>query len=52
MARESGKFSLEKGWFSPKRPFTVNLIPRLRLLPDSWSQALVVLLVLTGSMKA
>ena len=43
--------ALKKGRYSPKRPWTVHLIPRLRLLPDSWFQALVVLLGVTGSMK-
>jgi all-trans-retinol dehydrogenase (NAD+) len=43
--------ALKKGRYSPKRPWTVHLIPRLRLLPDAWFQALVVLLGVTGSMK-
>jgi len=43
--------ALKRGNYSPKRPWTVNLIPRLRLLPDAWFQALVVLLGVTGSMK-
>jgi len=43
--------ALKKGRYSPKRPLTVHLIPRLRLLPDSWFQALVVILGVTGSMK-
>jgi len=44
--------ALKRGNYSPKRPWTVNLIPRLRLLPDAWFQALVVLLGVTGSMKS
>jgi all-trans-retinol dehydrogenase (NAD+) len=43
--------ALKKGQYSPKRPWTVHLIPRLRLLPDSWFQSLVVMLGVTGSMK-
>lgn len=43
--------ALKQGRYSPKRPWTVHLIPRLRILPDSWFQALVVLLGVTGSMK-
>jgi all-trans-retinol dehydrogenase (NAD+) len=43
--------ALKKRRYSPKRPITVNLIPRLRLLPDSWFQALVVIMGVTGSMK-
>ena len=43
--------ALKQGRYSPKRPWTVNLIPRLRLLPDSWFQRLVVIMGVTGSMK-
>jgi all-trans-retinol dehydrogenase (NAD+) len=44
--------ALKKGRTSPKRPWTVHLIPRLRILPDTWFQALVVILGVTGSMKS
>ncbi len=43
--------ALKRGRYSPKRPWTVHLIPRLRILPDHWFQRLVVLLGVTGSMK-
>jgi all-trans-retinol dehydrogenase (NAD+) len=44
--------ALKQGRYSPKRPWTVHLIPRFRgLLPDSWFQWLVIVLGVTGSMK-
>lgn len=42
-----------KGRYSPKRPVTVHLNPRLRaLLPDSWFQRLIILLGIHNSMKS
>lgn len=43
--------ALKRGKYSPKRPWTVNLISRLRLMPDSPFQEFVVIMGVTGSMK-
>lgn len=44
--------ALKKGRYSPKRPVTLNLNPRLRgLLPDSWFQKLMILFGVPQSMK-
>lgn len=43
--------ALKRGKYSPKRPWRVNLIPRLRLMPDSLFQEFVVIMGVTGSMK-
>jgi all-trans-retinol dehydrogenase (NAD+) len=43
--------AIKKGRYSPKRPFTVHLTPRLRLLPDSWFQWLLGFLKITESMN-
>jgi NADP-dependent 3-hydroxy acid dehydrogenase YdfG len=43
--------AIKKGRLSPKRPLTVHLTPRLRLLPDSWFQWLLGFLKITESMS-
>jgi len=44
--------AIKKGRYSPKRPVTVNLNPRLRgLLPDSWFQKLMIIMGIPQSMK-
>jgi len=43
--------ALKQGRYSPMRPWTIHLMPRLRgLLPDAWYQRLVVMLGVMGSM--
>lgn len=45
--------ALKKGRYSPKRPVTVNLNPRLRgFLPDSWFQKLMMIMGVPQSMKS
>jgi len=44
--------ALKKGRYSPKRPVTLNINPRLRgLLPDSWFQKLMIFFGVPQSMK-
>ena len=44
--------ALKKGHYSPKRPVTLNLAPRLRgLLPDRWFQELLAFLGVPQSMQ-
>ena len=43
--------AIKNGRLSPKRPLTVHLTPRLRLLPDSWFQWLLGFLKITESMS-
>lgn len=52
IARAIVESALKRGRYSPKRPITVALNPRIRgLLPDSWFQKLIILLGIPQSMK-
>jgi all-trans-retinol dehydrogenase (NAD+) len=43
--------AIKKGRNSPKRPYTVNLTPRMRLMPDKWFQWTLKLLKVNHSMN-
>ncbi len=44
--------AIKKGRHAPKRPYTVHLTPRMRLMPDSWFQWTLRFLKVTESMSS